>query len=442
MQPELAQHYPAHLDTLCARANKALDTGGFDHLVVHSGSPITQFLDDNDYPFKVNPQFKAWAPILDNPHCWIIYSPNEKPLLLYYQPVDYWHKPREFSDDYWTAQFTIHTIADPEEARGHLPKNLKNAAFISDDSARLTAWGITHANPEPVLNFLHFKRAWKTEYELACMRQANLLGAKAHMAAAQAFRDGASEYEIHLAYCRACDHTEEQLPYGNIIAFNENGATLHYQDLERQKPARTFSFLIDAGTTYKGYASDITRTYSSEDDEFQALINAMDAAQQAMCAEIRPGLDYKTLHLGAHTKIAGILKEFDFISVDAEDAVASGISSSFFPHGLGHYLGLQVHDVGGFMEDTSGKTIAKPEGHPFLRLTRSIDVHQVMTIEPGLYFIDSLLAELKSGDNSRHVNWDKVDAFRKYGGVRVEDDVRVSENGHENLTRNAFAKLS
>ena len=114
----------------------------------------------------------------------------------------------------------------------------------------------------------------------------------------------------------------------------------------------------------------------------------------------------------------------------------------FFPHGLGHYIGLQVHDIGGFQASEDGGTLPRPEGHPYLRLTRTLDAGQVMTIEPGIYFIDLLLAELKQRPEASDVNWEKVDAFRKYGGVRIEDDVACTAGEPENLTRDAFMALN
>src|SRR5206468_57763 len=123
------------------------------------------------------------------------------------------------------------------------------------------------------------------------------------------------------------------------------------------------------------------------------------------------------IHLAAHRGVAAILAQFGFVRLDAEGVVEKGISSAFFPHGVGHFLGLQVHDVAGFMADRSGKTIDKPAGHPYLRLTRKVEPRMVFTIEPGLYFIEPLLAELAKSENAKHVDWPKVDAFRKYGGI-------------------------
>jgi Xaa-Pro dipeptidase len=95
--------------------------------------------------------------------------------------------------------------------------------------------------------------------------------------------------------------------------------------------------------------------------------------------------------------------------------------------------------VAGFHQDRAGCIIAKPEGHPYLRLTRVIDPRMVFTIEPGLYFIESLLGELQKSENAKYVNWPKVDEFRKFGGIRIEDDIVMTDDGNTNLTRQAFA---
>ena len=213
-------------------------------------------------------------------------------------------------------------------------------------------------------------------------------------------RNGGSEFDIQLAYLAAVQQGENEVPYGNIIALNENAAILHYTVLSRQKPAQHHSFLIDAGASFHGYAADITRTYSARDDEFQALINSMNAVQLALVDTLKPGIKYTEVHLKSHELIAQVLADFDFVQLTPEAIVASGISRTFYPHGIGHHLGLQVHDVGGFMADERGTHVAAPDEHPFLRCTRLIEPRQVFTIEPGLYFIDSLLADLKATEQA------------------------------------------
>jgi Xaa-Pro dipeptidase len=137
-----------------------------------------------------------------------------------------------------------------------------------------------------------------------------------------------------------------------------------------------------------------------------------------------------------------LLNEAGVITSSAADAVTSGLSAVFFPHGVGHLLGLQVHDVAGFSVDPAGTQKARPAGHPYLRLTRTLEPGFVVTIEPGLYFIDMLLDQARKGAHSRHINWHRVDEFRPYGGIRVEDNVACTADAPENLTRTAFAALT
>jgi len=437
MSDLLAQLYPEHLRELKTRADAALARGGFDHLLIAAGMPRQQFLDDRDYAFAVNPHFKHWLPVTKAPGSWISYTPGSKPKLVYLQPRDYWHVVPEAPAGYWVEHFDVVIIREAREALAQLPP-LTRCAIIGEDNIALDA--TRPNNPEAVLNYLHWHRSYKTDYELGMMRVASKLGTRAHRAAEAAFRSGASEYDIHMAYLRAVHETDNELPYSNIIALNQHGAILHYTDLNRSPPARADSFLIDAGASYHGYASDITRTYAAPAaSEFQMLVDAVDAAQRTFVSKVRDGQSYPQLHDQAHHVLAGILREQGFIRLSAESAVESGVSTAFFPHGLGHPIGLQVHDVAGFQKDESGGTIPRPNAHPFLRFTRTLQPRMVVTIEPGIYFIDLLLSKLKDSPQSRDINWEKVDKFRHYGGIRIEDDVVCTAGDPENLTRDAFA---
>ncbi|HMN45962.1 MAG TPA: Xaa-Pro dipeptidase [Povalibacter sp.] len=433
--------YDDHLQTLRARTDDALAACGFDSLAIHSGRLWMQFLDDQPYPFKVNPHFKSWVPLLDAPDCWILYEPARPIRLLFLQPDDYWHKTPAMPREYWASRFEIIVMREATEARAHLMR-LPNCALIGEWQAEYTEWGIAAGNPNTLLDRLHYHRAIKTPYELECMRQASLRGARGHKAAEAAFRAGASEFGIHVEYLRATQHDEASLPYPNIIALNEHAAVLHYQHQERQAPAARRSFLIDAGSEVAGYASDITRTYSAGRDDFQALIDGMDRLQLELCNEVRSGTDYANIHLSAHRRIAGLLRDADVINASAEEALASGLSAVFFPHGIGHLLGLQVHDVSGFTINIEGKQKARPPGHPHLRLTRTLEPGFVVTIEPGLYFIESLLAAARKAPYAGNINWKQVERLKPCGGIRIEDDVACTQGEPENLTRAAFRQIA
>jgi Xaa-Pro dipeptidase len=110
----------------------------------------------------------------------------------------------------------------------------------------------------------------------------------------------------------------------------------------------------------------------------------------------------------------------------------------FYPHGIGHLLGLQVHDVGGLQGSPDGKQIERPYNHPFLRLTRKLEDGFVVTVEPGFYFIDQLLDEAKTKPIGKMIDWKRVAELKHFGGVRIEDNVVARPGGQENLTRPAF----
>lgn len=435
----LAQLYADHIETLQQRTDRALAEHGFDALALFSGHAPMYFLDDQSYPFRANPHFKQWIPLSDATDSWLLYEPQRRPTLLFFQPEDYWHQPGELPNDFWTAHFQIEVIRNPEEARTYISK-LRNCAFVGEPHNSFENWGFRKANPPALIEQLHFARARKTSFELECMRHASAIGARGHRAAEEAFRRGGSEFDIHLAFLRATGQTDHDLPYDNIVALNRHGAVLHYQHQQRERPQCHLSFLIDAGASYLGYACDITRTYSSSRDEFAELVERVDTLQRELCSQVRPGTDYVDIHFAAHRAIGQVLREENLIHTSIEGAVESGLTSVFFPHGVGHLIGLQVHDVSGFAIDESGRQRARPAGHPFLRLTRMLEPGFVVTIEPGIYFIDMLLREARAGVLRPEINWERVEAFHPYGGIRIEDDVVCTDAEPENLTREAFAR--
>ncbi|MDP7593534.1 MAG: Xaa-Pro dipeptidase [Litorilituus sp.] len=434
---QLKLEYPAHIAQLQHRAKQALTRDSLEGVVIHSGQEIKAFLDDNTYPFRVNPHFKHWLPLIDVPNCWLIVNGEDKPTLIYYQPVDFWHKVTPLSESYWGEFFDIKVLTQASDVDKLLPYDKEKFAYIGSHIEVAKALGFDVINPENLLNYFHYHRAYKTQYEQQCLRQSNVLAVKAHLAAKAAFFSGGTEFDIQNAYLNAIGYNTNETPYGNIVALNKNCSILHYMALDKIKPQSHQSFLIDAGANFNGYASDITRTYSFKEDKFAELINRMNQLMLEAVNGLKPGVSYVDLHIATYKEVAKVLADFDFINVSADTAIDSGIVSAFFPHGLGHHLGLQVHDMGGFMADERGTHINAPDSHPFLRTSRTIEAGQVFTIEPGLYFIDSLLQDIKESSNSDQVNWQKVNEMRPFGGIRIEDNIIVHQSHNENMTRDA-----
>jgi Xaa-Pro dipeptidase len=447
MEQNYQSFYAEHVRTLQKRWELALEAEDFMAALVHSGTPRLSFLDDYQYAFRPNPHFLSWLPLTEHSDSALLIVPGHKPVLFYYQPDDYWHVPPSDPEAWWAEHFEIEVVRDPGEWHRRLKKDLKDAdlemgdvAAVGDSPVLREAFKKKWINPEGLVTRIHLTRTRKTPYEVACIEASASLAARAHVAAEAAFREGCSEYEIHMRYLAACQHTDAELPYGNIVALNSHGSVLHYQARELTAPDLSLSFLIDGGCTVNAYASDITRTYASEMGEFAELVAAMDSMQLELCDQVSAGLDYKVLHLLTHRRIAGLLETFGIINVTAEEAYETGLTNVFYPHGLGHFLGLQTHDVAGLI-DNDGKEIPRPEGHPFLRLTRELEAGNVLTIEPGLYFIEPLLRQWRAEHNPSAINWSKVDSLAPYGGIRIEDNLLVTEGGSDNLTRRAFAEL-
>lgn len=425
-----------HLTTVSARVDEALAACDYDALVVFSGDAPWWFNDDQQHPFRCNPQFRLFVP-QSVAGSWLLYQPGQAPRLLFHLPRDYWHFVAPLPRDFWTGGFDITAIAEPGDGIALLPASGRVAVLGQLDNNPLPNADL---NPQTLVSRLNWDRASKTPYEVECLRRANRTAVLGHRAAAAGFAEGLSEFDINLRYMLATQQDSEELPYGNIIALNEHAATLHHKVLDKRRPevGQRRSLLIDAGADCHGYGSDVTRSHAAGPGVYADLVSAVDACQQDLVAQIKPGLAYPDLHLRMHRNAAQILHDFSLIQCSVEDAVSSGITRHFLPHGLGHHLGLQVHDVGGHQAGPAGGDLAPPADHPYLRNTRDIDEKQVLTIEPGIYFIELLLKDLREGELSKEIHWDAVEALRPYGGARIEDNIYVTPDGHENLTRDAF----
>ena len=432
--------FAAHLTTVLERYEGALAACGHDALIVDAGEPGVHFLDDVHPNWRANPHFRQFVPLADAAGSSLVLRPGHRPLLLHLRPDDFWHAPPRAPEGAWTNHFELRPVADGTEREATIAAALAGVNAVARIGPAVPP-GTGEANPAPLLTRLDFARARKTAYEIACMRLANRRAARGHRAAEAAFRAGESEFGIHLAYLRATAHEEGELPYPSIVALDRHGAVLHYQHRDRAAPpGGAASFLIDAGADHGGYAADVTRTHVRTPGPFADLVAAVDRLQQELVAAIRPGLPWPELHHRAHLGVAGVLVDAGLASGNREALVEDGVTRAFLPHGLGHLIGLQVHDVGGALADPEGATVPPPEQWPTLRLTRTLEEGWVVTVEPGLYFIPGLLQALREQPAGRAVRWDTVEALVPFGGIRIEDDVAVTADGVENLTRPAFAK--
>lgn len=276
-------------------------------------------------------------------------------------------------------------------------------------------------------------RAVKGKGEIALMREASEVSGAAHVAAMQAVRPGMREYQVQAVVEQVfMDRGLKHCAYPSIVAAGVNGAVLHYHDNDDELRAGDL-MLIDAGAEKYGYAADITRTFpisgrfdSRQRDVYQVVLDA----QEACIAAIRPGVMSAEVHRLSQLKLAAGLVGLGLMKGEPEALVESEAVRVFYPHGIGHMLGLDVHDVdGGKKRRPRGP---KPKN---LRFNRKLEVGFVMTVEPGLYFIEALLDDPeKKKKHKGQIDFARARTYLDFGGVRIEDDVVVQDGPVLNLT--------
>ena len=345
---KLEELHRAHVSRLASDTANALRQHGYDALVVHSGAPQKRTQADDQYwPLRVTPEFQHWLP-LSEAGCALVVEPGRTPRLLRLTETSFWEAPAPSETDHFWSSFEVAEASSPAQMRDLVPRG--RVAFIGDDAAAAAAWGIADMNPPRLVAALDQLRVHKTLYEEECVAEANRRAAVGHQELRRLFAAGdRSELDLHLAFLADTRQDDAEAPYKNIVALGAHSATLHHVSYsKRAQPAQ--SLLLDAGACFAGYCSDVTRTWvkggGAAASAFAGLVSQVEAMQQRLCAQARTGLPYEALHDESHRQVGGILRETGLIKTSGEEAVAAGVTRAFYPHGLGHSLGLQCHDVG------------------------------------------------------------------------------------------------
>jgi Xaa-Pro dipeptidase len=280
-------------------------------------------------------------------------------------------------------------------------------------------------------------RLLKSPEEISLMRHVNAVSSWAHTQIMRLCRPGMGEHELEAAF--------QYLTYKNgrcrhqayicICASGASGATLHYPNNDKQVRDGQM-LLLDMGGEYHCYCSDITCSFPANGHftpDQRAIYNIVLRANQAVMRAMRPGVDWTDMHRLAERVICQGLLEMGLLRGEEKALLAAHIPALFFPHGLGHLLGLDTHDPGGY---PAGLEHIQEPGIRYLRTRRVLQAGMVVTVEPGLYFNKaSLLPALESPDTAHFFDVERVKGMMDFGGVRIEDDVLVTADGCENLTK-------
>lgn len=403
---------------------------------------------DNAYPFRQDSHFLYYAGISETGMAALI-APDGRDTL-YGRPHDpddlVWHGPRPHVGDHAAAGgFAEHRAVaelgpDLRELAGagvrvhYLPpyraeRRFQLAELLGGDP-RAVDGGVS----AELVRAVCAQRLIKSRDEVAEIEDALAVTAEMYRVAMGAARPGRAEYEVAgLMQARA-------LELGRREAFTPivtvRGEVLHNHSCDNTL-ADGDLMLVDSGAESPlFYASDITRTFPVNgrfSDRQRRIYEIVLAAQMAVINAASPAHDNKQLHLLAARTIAGGLTDLGLMKGNPDDAVAAGAHALFFPHGIGHMMGLDVHD----MEDL-GDIVGYPEGEQrssqfglgFLRMTRQLEPGFVITVEPGIYFIPALIDQWRAENrHAEFIDYDAIEGYKGFGGIRIEDDLLITADG-------------
>lgn len=284
-------------------------------------------------------------------------------------------------------------------------------------------------------------RLYKTPEELDVLRYSNRISSAAHRHVMCCVRPGMTEFQAESLFQHYCYYHGgmRHTSYTCIAASGCNCATLHYghAGAPNEKVMNDGDIcMFDMGGEYYCYASDITCSYPVNGrftPDQKIVYEAVLAASRSVLDSIKPGSDWVELHRLAERRIFEHFVKAGILKGDVEQMLKARLGAVFMPHGLGHMLGCDVHDVGGYSPDAPERPSLP--GLRNLRTARKLEPNMVITVEPGCYFIDSLLDKaIVSPELSQFIVRDQLNRFRGFGGLRIEDNIVVTETGHEMLT--------
>ncbi|XP_014245046.1 xaa-Pro dipeptidase [Cimex lectularius] len=433
---------------------KSVEPQGF--ILLKGGEAVNVYNTDVEYTFKQEPFFH-WAFGVRHPSYWgaICLKTNTSYLFMPRLPESYaiWMGELLTPEDVKTL-YSVNQVYYEDEISTVLTKcNPKKIFLLSgtntDSDIKMDAPQFENSKKYPTdLTVLYPTmselRVLKNEHEIELLRQASMVSSEAHKYVMRNLPSmvGHFEYQAESIFLHYCYYTGgcRTTAYTCICGSGPNAAVLHYghAGAPNDKIINDGEMcLFDMGASYYGYASDITCSFPVNGkftEEQKVIYNAVLNARNKAVEESRPGVQWEKVHLHALRAMFTEMKAHNLLVGDVEEMLDAELGSIFMPHGLGHLMGIDVHDVGGYLDDTPPRPTRASLKN--LRMNRFLLKNMVLTIEPGCYFIDVLLEKAKNDEKmAKFINFNVVNKFKRFGGVRIEDDVLITDYGCELLSK-------
>ena len=399
--------------------------GAQDVVLVHSGSPIQKSGGhDQTYPFLPHPDY-----------FWLTGSRRPQGISAYTRSqgwVDF-VVPVSREEKIWEGGNEVVVGKDLNTFEAWLSEQNGKVFNLGQFAGKEKYSKVSEEERAHIQEVFSEVRRVKDSSEIELVRNIALMASHGYNKIASFIKPGVTERQIQLVYeNEVLTQGAEKMPYDSIVGTGTNSAILHAIPTHRVVKEGDL-VLIDAGGDIQDYCVDITRVYPASgrfSDRQKFIYELVKEAQTASIALCRPGTEWREVHLASAKVMARGLKEIGVLNVGVDEALETGAVGCFFPHGVGHMVGLRVRDVGG----TPNPNPKKYAGAR-LRVDMKLGEGYLMTVEPGLYFIEALLNDAETRSTFKnHINWSETEKWMDFGGVRIEDDIHVTKNGPENLT--------
>jgi len=391
-------------------------------VIVYSGEPIPKPGGlDQTYPFLPHPAY-----------FWLTGRRREGEAVLYNKQSGWieFQKTVPPEEAVWEGERTDLLVNEKGRSNNELD------AFISNGRIYKLGQSLAPVNGKSfeLRTALDQTRRKKDAAEVKLFRQLAQIAKHGYDKISEVLRPGISEKEVQLVYeSEIMRQGAQGVPYDTIVGSGVNSATLHALPTYRIIKEKEF-VLVDAGAEIYDYCVDITRTFFSSKDissRHKDLYQLVSKAHAGRIAMSKPGVMWHDVHLHAAKVIAEGLLEFGILKGNADGLMEKGAVSVFFPHGVGHLVGLRVRDTGQ-EENDSPKIYAGSR----VRVDIELEEDHFITVEPGCYFIPALLDNAAVRDKYHDdINWTEVEKWKDIGGVRIEDNILITRDGNENITQ-------
>lgn len=435
------------------KLKKVLKTGAV-LLLGNDNSPIETF--SHSYKFRQNGVFSYFTGIINTPSVSLLIDIDNNKEIMFADDFS-------LEDQIWTgplppfseraSETGIHDLRTTSEIKSEIDKILHSNREIlyaptcrSESMIKLSkllnkpVGSINDEASQKLIDAIVAQRDIKTEEEIKSIQEAIVISHEFYTTLFKRIKAGLTEYELLGVYASILTNHNSAPSFPSILS--KDGQILH--NLKNENTiAEGDLLLVDSGAiSAEGYCSDITRTFPVSGkftDKQKEVYNIVLKSQLRSIEMMKAQTLFKDIHLETCRVIAEGLKEIGIMKGDTKTAVEKGAHALFLPHGLGHMMGLDVHDMEVLGEDNVGydSEIQRSEqfGLSALRLGKRLKVGHVVTAEPGIYFIPGLIKKWKADNKfTEFINYDKLEDYLDFGGIRIEDDILITADGAQVLS--------